>query len=72
VKHTKSKKSRGLATRSIVYKSSQHPHDRHRELKVDVPRGEIMDSGYAAAMVAVRTGIPLADVNIIKIVGMDD
>jgi hypothetical protein len=72
VKHVRSKKDKWLTTRNIVYKSSQHPHDRHRELKVNVPRGEIMDADYAAAMVAVRTGMPLADVNIVKIVGMDE
>ncbi len=72
MKRTKSKKSRGLATRSIVYKSNKRPHDRHRELKVDVPRGEIIDASYAAAMVAMRTGMPLADVNIVTIVGMDE
>jgi hypothetical protein len=72
VKHTKSKKNRGLATRRIMYKSSKHPHDRHRELKVDVPLGEIVDDRYAAAMVAVRTGVPLAEVNIVTIAGADE
>lgn len=37
MKHIKSKKSRGLVTKSIAYKSNKHPHDRSRELKVDVP-----------------------------------
>ncbi len=32
MKHTKSKKSRGLVAKSIVYKSNKHPHDRSREL----------------------------------------
>ncbi len=72
VKHTKSKKSRGLTTRSIAYKSNKRPHDRARELKVDVPCGEIIDASYAAAMVAVRTGMPLAEVNIVKIAGLDE
>lgn len=72
MKHTKSKKKRGLVTRTIVYKSGKHPHDRHRELKVDVPRGEIIDACYATAMVAVRTGMPLADVSIVTIVETDD
>jgi hypothetical protein len=67
VKRTKSKKGRELTARSIVYKSNKHPHERHRELKVNVPRGEIIDYRYAAAMVAVRTGVPLADVDIVKI-----
>jgi hypothetical protein len=31
-----------------------------------------MDAGYAAAMVAVRTGMPLVDVNVVKIIGMDE
>lgn len=69
MKHAKSKKSRGLAARIIAYKSNKRPHDRHRELKVNVPRGEIIDAGYAAAMVAVQTGMPLQDVHIVKIVG---
>ncbi|MGH3869768.1 MAG: hypothetical protein ACRDQ4_27445 [Pseudonocardiaceae bacterium] len=72
MKHTKNKKNRGLATRRIVYKSSKHPHDRHRELQVDVPHGEIIDARYAAAMVAVRTGMPLADVSIVTIAGIDE
>ncbi len=72
MKHTKSKKSSGLATRSIVYKSNKRPHDRLRELKVDVPRGEIIDASYAAAMVALRTGMPLVEVNIVKIAGLDE
>ncbi|MBV9141606.1 MAG: hypothetical protein JO115_11930 [Pseudonocardiales bacterium] len=71
MKHTQRKKTGGLVTRNIVYKSSKYPHTRYRELKVEVPRGEIIDAHYAAGMVAVRTGMPLADVNIIKIVGMD-
>ncbi len=72
MKHTKSKKSRGLVARSIVYKSDKRPHDRSQELKVDVPRGEIIDASYAAAMVAVRTSMPLEDVNIVKITGLDE
>ncbi len=72
MKHTKSKKSRGLATRSIAYQSNKRPHDRPLELKVDVPRGEIIDASYAAAMVAVRTGMPLAEVNIVKIAEVDE
>jgi hypothetical protein len=79
VKHTvrhglprKSKKSRGLAIRIIVYKSNKRPHDRSRELKVDVPRGETIDASYAAAMVAVRTSMPLAEVKIVKISGLDE
>lgn len=67
MKHIKSKKSRGLVIKSIAYKSNKHPHDRSRELKVDVPQGEIIEPSYAAAMVAVRTSIPLEDVHIVKI-----
>jgi hypothetical protein len=74
VKHTtrKSKKSRGLVVRRIVYRSAQRPHDRPRELIVDVPRGEVLDADYAAAMVAVRTGMPLAEVSIVTITGVDE
>lgn len=72
VKNTRSKKGRGLVTRSIVYKSNKHPHERHRELKVNVPRGETIDARYAAALVVVRTGASLADVDIVKITGVDE
>lgn len=67
MKRTKSKARRGLVTRRIVYKDRKRPHDRPRELKVDVSRGEVIDDDYAAAMVAARTTTPLADVKIIKI-----
>jgi hypothetical protein len=67
VKHTKGKKSKGLVAKSIMYKSNKHPHDQFRELKVNVPQGEIIEPSYAAAMVAVRTSIPLEDVHIVKI-----
>ena len=60
-----SKKRRGLVARRITYKSTRRPHDRHQELIVDVPHGEVMDADYAAAMVAVRTGVPLAEVTIV-------
>jgi hypothetical protein len=71
VKHTarKSKKRRGLVARSITYTSAKRPRDRPRELIVDVPHGEVMDADYAAAMVAVRTGMPLAEVTIVAISG---
>lgn len=74
MKHTtrKSKKSRGLVARRIVYTSAQRPHDRPRELIVDVPRGEVMDADYAAAMVAVRTGMPLVEVSIVTIAVVDE
>jgi hypothetical protein len=67
VKHTKSKASRGIVTRVIVYRDRRRPHDRPRQLKVDVSRGEVLDSNYAAAMVTLRTPLPLADVEIVKI-----
>ncbi len=63
VKRTKSKRSRGLVTRRIVYQNHQHPHDRPQELKVDIRDGETIDADYAAAMVAVRTGISLHNVS---------
>jgi hypothetical protein len=74
VKHTtrKNKKSSGLVTRRIVYTSAKRPHDRPRELVVDVPRGEVMDADYAAAMVAVRTDMPLVEVSIVTIAGVDE
>jgi hypothetical protein len=74
VKHTarKSKKNRGLVARRITYTSTKRPHDRHRELIVGIPPGEVMDADYAAAMVAVRTGMPLAEVTIITITGADE
>jgi hypothetical protein len=63
------RKRRGLVARSITYTSTQRPHDRPRELTVDIPHGEVMDTDYAAAIVAVRTGIPLAEVTIVTIAG---
>jgi len=63
----KSKEARGLETRCIVYGDRRRPHARHQELKVDVRRGEVIDDDYAAAMVAARTTLALADVKIIKI-----
>jgi hypothetical protein len=48
-----------------VYRDRKRPHDRSRELQVDVSHGEVIDPDYAAAMVAVRTATPLADVQII-------
>jgi hypothetical protein len=68
VKHTKRKASTGLVTQRIVYRHRKRPHDRSRELKVDVSRGEVIDSDYAAAMVAVHTATPLVDVQIVAIV----
>lgn len=67
MKRTRSRKRRGLVTRRIVYGHRQRPDSRPRELKVDVRRGEQIDTDYAAAMVAVRTGTPLTEVRIIDI-----
>jgi hypothetical protein len=41
-------------------------------LIVDVPRGEAMDADYAAAMVVIRTGMPLVEVSIVTIAGVDE
>ncbi len=72
MKHTtrKSRKNRGLVARRITYTSTERPHDRHRKLIVDVSHGEVVDVDYAAAMVAVRTGIPLAEVTIVTVAGV--
>lgn len=71
MKRTKSKADRGLVTRLIVYKDRRNPRDRPRELKVDVSVREVIDTDYAAAMVAARTTTPLADVKIVKIAEVD-
>ncbi|MGQ0774480.1 MAG: hypothetical protein ACT4NY_08700 [Pseudonocardiales bacterium] len=63
----KSKQARGLEARLIVYGDRRRPHARHQELKVDVRRGEVIDSDYAAAMVAVHTTLALVDVFIVKV-----
>ncbi|MGQ0774367.1 MAG: hypothetical protein ACT4NY_08120 [Pseudonocardiales bacterium] len=63
----KSKEARGLETRRIVYGDRRRPYDKPLELKVDVRRGEVIDDDYAAAMVAARTTLPLADVRIVRI-----
>lgn len=63
----KSKEARGLETRRIVYSDRRRPHDKPQELKVDVRRGEVIDDDYAAAMVAARTTMPLADVRIVRV-----
>lgn len=63
----KSKEQRGLVTHRIVYASHQRPHDRHQELKVDLRRGTVIDLDYAAALVAVRTPLPLDEIRVIRI-----
>ncbi len=74
MKHTArtSRKRRGLVARRIVYTNNKHPHDRIRELTVDVPYREVMDADYEAAMIAVRTGMPLAKVIIVTVAGVDE
>ncbi len=70
MKHAaRKKKRRWLVARSITYTSTKRRHDRHRELIVDISQGEIMDADYAAAIVTVRTGMPLTEVTIITIAG---
>jgi hypothetical protein len=72
VKRTKSKANSALVTRRIIYADHQRLRDRPQELKVDVRRGEHIDLDYAAAMVAVRTSVPLKNVKVIQIMGPDD
>lgn len=67
MKHTRSKAARGLVTRTIVYRDRTRPRSRDQHLKVDLRHDEVIDLDYAAAMVAVRTALPLADVHVIKI-----
>lgn len=61
------RRRRRFVAKTITYTSTQRPHDRPRELTVSMTPGEVMDTGYAAAMVAVRTGMPLAEVSILTI-----
>lgn len=65
--HTKSKAQRGLVTHRIVYAHRHRPHARHQVLKVDVRNGTVIDVDYAAALVAVRTPLSLADITIVRI-----
>lgn len=67
MKQTRSKAARGLVTWTIVYRDRRRSHGRDQQLKVDVRRGEVIDLDYAAAMVAVRTALPLADVRVVRI-----
>ncbi|MBV9143550.1 MAG: hypothetical protein JO115_21995 [Pseudonocardiales bacterium] len=67
MKQTKSKAQRGLVTRRIVYASRQRPNARHQVLKVDVRSGTVMDMDFAAALVAVRTPLSLADIKFVRI-----
>lgn len=67
MKYSKNAESRALETWRIVYGNRRSPHDNPQELKIDVRRGEVIDDDYAAAMVAARTTLPLADVRIVRI-----
>jgi hypothetical protein len=58
MKHTRSKSSRGLVTRPVVYRDQRYPPGSLLEIKVDVRRDDV---------VAVRTGTPLHDVQIIEV-----
>lgn len=69
MKHTRSKSSRGLVTRRIVFTNRKRPRDRPQKMEVDVRRNETIDEDYAAAMVATRTSVALADVKIVEITG---
>ena len=68
MKRTKSKAARGLVTRTIIYRDRRRPHSHDQQLNVDIRSDEVIDLDYAAAMVAVRTALPLTDVHIIKII----
>jgi len=67
MKRQNSKVARGLETRRIVYTSRKRPDGRHQEIKVDVRCGTIIDMDYAAALVAVRSSLSLADVRVVRI-----
>lgn len=72
MKRPRSKISRGLVTKTIAYRNRRCPHDQPQALKVDVRQGEAIDDDHAAAMVAVRTSLRLADVEIVRVVGPDE
>jgi hypothetical protein len=67
-RHTRSKASRGIVTRTIRYQDRRNPPGRPQTLKVDLRRGEHLDAEYAAALVAARAGVPLAQVTVLEIV----
>lgn len=66
---TQSQASRGLETRTIVYADRRRPHTGHREIRVDVRCGEVIDDDYAAATVAARTTLGFTDVFVVKVTG---
>lgn len=66
-KRPKSKTQRDLVTVLIVYASRNRPHAPPQELKVDVRRGAVIDTDHATGLVAVRMGLPLSEVQIVKI-----
>lgn len=72
MKHLKRKKNRSPTTTHIVYRDHRHPHDRPQQITTDAHRPDLIDMGYAAAVVAVRTSIPLNQATIIKIVGPEE
>lgn len=67
VKHRRNKKNQGLVTKIVTYRVSGCSQHRMQEVRIDVRRGEIVDTDYAAAMVALRTGTALRDVRIVEI-----
>lgn len=67
-RHTRSKASRGIVTKAIRYQDRRNPPGRPQTLKVDVRHGEHIDEEHAAAMVAARAGVPLAQVKVIEVV----
>ena len=64
----KNKATQGFVSSTIYYRDSRCVNSRDRALKVDVRRGETIDEQYAAALVAVRTGLPLGQVRIMEII----
>lgn len=65
-KRPKSKAKRDLVTVLIVYASRQRPHARH-ELKAGVRRGTVIDTDHATGLVAVRMGLQLNEVRIVRV-----
>lgn len=67
MKHLRRKKNRSLVTSRIVYTDRRFPEMRPETLVADLHQGEVIDDGYAAAVVAVRTGIPFNQVRIVAV-----
>lgn len=68
-RHTRSKASRGIESKTIQYRDRRNPPGRPQALTVDLRRGEHLGPEHAAAMVAARVGVPLSDVVIVDITG---